>query len=812
MSKFTLAAVCQGTYDMRSMRRAWSFPIERVAIAILIVTAPFLLTGCSPWIIRSASARDGIADLSTGYDFESGELTRLDGEWRFVGGSLIPPEELHDRAHIAAAVVEVPSIWAEVNGFERADPPPTGVATLWLRLDVPRGARDWAMRIPNAYSALRVYVNGRDIAEIGRASGSLDEYAPSNGIAYPEFHTDGGPIDIVLHVANYSTPAIGTWDCPLLGEASSIRSKRLFDVVTTALISGALLIMGLYHLGLFVLRKKDHASLLFGVICLLMAIRGLMMGERLLFELLPPGTSSWEWGFRLQLMSAHMTLPLFALFFLRLFPKQLNTVAVRAIVGVGLAWLALSLSTPAMLYHRFLHWYEYFILIAGAYILIAILVAVIRRERGAVVVSIGIGILLATSTNDVLLSVGYVSNTFYMASYGVFMYIFIQSFQLSMIFSKSFSDVEALSEGLIEKNRELESLHTIDLAIASSMELNKVLDVILEQSTSHLGADAADILLLDSSNELLSLGARRGFRTDALLHTKLRRGEGFAGKALQSGETVIVDDLENHAEGFSRSPAFAAEGFAFYAGRALTVKGKIEGVLEVYRRTPLRPQQSWELYFKTIAGQAAIALDNSALLQGLRKANEELMEANEATIEGWAEALELRDRETHGHSRRVTTMALEMAEAYGIEGDELDRVRRGALLHDIGKMGIPDTILLKPGPLNDEEFDIMKRHPTIARDLLSRLRFLRDAIDIPYAHHEKWDGTGYPRSLRETAIPLSARLFAIVDVWDALSSDRPYRSAWPEARVLEHIESLAGTHFDPDAVRRFLALRSGSKV
>ncbi len=186
--------------------------------------------------------------------------------------------------------------------------------------------------------------------------------------------------------------------------------------------------------------------------------------------------------------------------------------------------------------------------------------------------------------------------------------------------------------------------------------------------------------------------------------------------------------------------------------------------------------------------------------------NGELTQAYDSTIEGWSRALDYRDHETEGHSRRVTELTLRLARAVGMEEDELVHVRRGALLHDIGKMGIPDRVLLKPGPLDDGEWAIMRRHPTLAHEMLSPVAFLRDALDIPHGHHEKWDGTGYPRGLAGEAIPLAARLFAVVDVWDALRSDRPYRRAWTVARTLDHVRDLSGTHFDPAAVRVFLAL------
>ena len=186
--------------------------------------------------------------------------------------------------------------------------------------------------------------------------------------------------------------------------------------------------------------------------------------------------------------------------------------------------------------------------------------------------------------------------------------------------------------------------------------------------------------------------------------------------------------------------------------------------------------------------------------------NSQLLHAYDATIEGWSRALDLRDHETEGHSRRVTEMTLRLARAVGVPEDALVHIKRGALLHDIGKMGVPDSVLLKPGPLDAEEWEIMRRHPSLAREMLAPTEFLHPALDIPYCHHEKWDGTGYPRGLRGEQIPLSARLFSLVDVWDALVSDRPYRAAWPRERVLDHLCSLSGTHFDPELVAVFISL------
>jgi len=192
--------------------------------------------------------------------------------------------------------------------------------------------------------------------------------------------------------------------------------------------------------------------------------------------------------------------------------------------------------------------------------------------------------------------------------------------------------------------------------------------------------------------------------------------------------------------------------------------------------------------------------------EALQKAHADLQEAYDKTIEGWVLALDLRDRETEGHTQRVTGMAVILARTLGFNEEEIIHIRRGALLHDMGKMGIPDEILQKPGPLSDEEWTTMRRHPQYAYQMLSNIKYLKDAIIIPYYHHERWDGSGYPHKLKENDIPLHARLFAVVDVWDALSSDRPYRKRIPHREVVDYLKKEAGRLFDPEIVRKFLLL------
>ncbi len=192
----------------------------------------------------------------------------------------------------------------------------------------------------------------------------------------------------------------------------------------------------------------------------------------------------------------------------------------------------------------------------------------------------------------------------------------------------------------------------------------------------------------------------------------------------------------------------------------------------------------------------------------LEELHSELLIAYDKTIEGWSQALDLRDKETEGHTLRVAQKSLELAGAIGLSDEDQRHIWRGAMLHDVGKLGIPDTILLKPGKLTDEEWQIMKHHPVYAYEWLSGIDYLKKALDIPYCHHEKWDGSGYPRGLKGEEIPLAARLFALVDVWDALCSDRPYRACLPEADALTYIRSQAGSHFDPELVKIFISLHN----
>ncbi|MDP2662981.1 MAG: PAS domain S-box protein, partial [Dehalococcoidia bacterium] len=370
--------------------------------------------------------------------------------------------------------------------------------------------------------------------------------------------------------------------------------------------------------------------------------------------------------------------------------------------------------------------------------------------------------------------------------------------------------VEDITERKVQEERislqinRLDALRSIDMAITSSLDPRVTFDVLLDHVITQLHSDAATILLLDPHSHYLQYAAGRGFRTAALRHTSLRLGEGHAGRAALERSLISVQNLGENPGDFTRAPLLNSEGFVSYFVAPLIAKAQVKGVLEIFCREPFDPSQEWLDYLETLGGQGAIAIDNATLFDDLQRSNTDLTLAYDTTLEGWARALDLRDRETEGHSRRVADLAVRLGRVVGMSEAELVHLRRGALLHDIGKLGIPDSILLKPGPLAEKEWEEMRKHPVYAYEMLAPIAFLHQALDIPYCHHEKWDGTGYPRGIKEDQIPLPARIFAVVDVWEALSSDRPYRVAWPEDKVREYIAEGAGRHFDPKAVKTFL--------
>ncbi|NTU75522.1 MAG: HD domain-containing protein, partial [Anaerolineaceae bacterium] len=336
-------------------------------------------------------------------------------------------------------------------------------------------------------------------------------------------------------------------------------------------------------------------------------------------------------------------------------------------------------------------------------------------------------------------------------------------------------------------------------------DLRQTLEYLVAQVKSQLDVDAVDILIYHPNSQSLVYESGSGFNQDALIYRVPSRAKSLSDRVAAGNEIVFVPDLRNE-NNLNLGKILAEEGFISYYGVPLKIKDELKGVMEIFHRQPLQPDSEWLYFLEGLARQAAIAIDNATLFDDLLRKNAEMSQAYDATIVGWSRALELRDRETEGHAQRVTNTAVHLARKMGIRGEALIHVRRGALLHDIGKMGIPDSILHKPGPLSEDEWEIMRQHPTFAYALIYPIEFLRQAVEIPYCHHERWDGSGYPRNLIGNSIPLAARIFAIIDVWDALSSDRPYRPAWEKDRIIAYLQKQSGTHFDPDVVIAFMEI------
>ncbi|MEK6753101.1 MAG: GAF domain-containing protein [Chloroflexota bacterium] len=361
-----------------------------------------------------------------------------------------------------------------------------------------------------------------------------------------------------------------------------------------------------------------------------------------------------------------------------------------------------------------------------------------------------------------------------------------------------------LRDEAIHRLQHLQTLRIIDKAITSSLDLNITLNILLNHVVTQLKVDAADVLILRADEQALRYSAGRGFRTHMIEGADVHLNDKYAGRAVMERRVIQISGPAQIIDNPSFARLWAEEEFKSYYCIPLIAKGDVKGVMEVYHRSEFTPSDEWLDFLETLAGQAAITIDNTQMFDNVQRVNMELAIAYEATIEGWSRALDLRDKETEGHTRRVTELTMTLAKVVGIHDNELQHIRRGALLHDIGKMGVSDKILLKKGALTQKEWEAMRLHPTLALQMLQPIAYLRQALDIPCCHHEKWNGTGYPRGLKGEQIPLVARIFAVVDVWDALTSSRPYRKAWTKKKALAYIKKQSGKHFDPQLVEIFL--------
>jgi putative nucleotidyltransferase with HDIG domain len=372
---------------------------------------------------------------------------------------------------------------------------------------------------------------------------------------------------------------------------------------------------------------------------------------------------------------------------------------------------------------------------------------------------------------------------------------------------------QKVTERLKGRRSQLTALMGIGNMINSSQGKQRVLEEVLDSLIALMHAERGFLMLRDANGGLRPEIAR-GIEHINLIEQAFAFSHTVVHKVADSGEPLLTTNAQEDPR-FGDQVSVMAYQLRSIICAPLKIKDQLIGVIYVDNRAKAGLFREADLeVIKAFANQAAVAIDNAQLFDDLQKSNRNLEKANrdleqayQKTLEGWVRALDLKDKETEGHTQRVTILTERLARSMGVEGDALVHIRRGALLHDIGKMGIPDSILLKPAALTEDERAVVRQHPVYAYEMLKPIEFLRPAIDIPYCHHEKWDGTGYPRGLKGMEIPFAARIFPVIDVWDALVSDRPYRKGLPHEEVRDRIQADSGKHFDPHVVRAFMELK-----
>ncbi|HPH96451.1 MAG TPA: GAF domain-containing protein [Anaerolineaceae bacterium] len=362
-----------------------------------------------------------------------------------------------------------------------------------------------------------------------------------------------------------------------------------------------------------------------------------------------------------------------------------------------------------------------------------------------------------------------------------------------------------LSEQTQARLRRLAALRNIDMAISESMDLSVTLDILTDQIISQLKFDAVSLMVYNPHTQLLEASSESGFSmARRRSKARLRMGESHAGKVALERKVEIITNLDELDDALTRGLREIGQTFKTFIGLPLVAKGQVKGVLELFQREKLSVDAEWLDFLQSLASKIAIVMDTAETFESLQKNSTDMHIATNGIIESWSQMVETRDGHPREQMDKMLDATLGLAQIIGMASSEMEHLRQGVLLHDIGLMSVPDSILLKPGPLIEEEWDVIRQHPVHAYQLLSPILRLRRALDIPYCHHEHWDGLGYPRGLKGMHIPLAARLFAVVDTWFALTSPRPFRSAWPVSAVRQYIAEQAGQQFDPVLARNFL--------
>jgi hypothetical protein len=371
--------------------------------------------------------------------------------------------------------------------------------------------------------------------------------------------------------------------------------------------------------------------------------------------------------------------------------------------------------------------------------------------------------------------------------------------------------VKRASDTIIRHQSSLAALYETSQSIRSTLSTDVILSLLVEHAIQLVRSDSGILFLYDPERSRFKVAAITNCQISGDIDRYLELGsDTITGRVTQTGKSLSVRGRFHCTGAPSDNPSMPVRSLMSVP---LLMRDTTMGVLTICSVSLSRAFNAEELSLvEQLAGAASMAIEQARLLEESLHRSEELETSYQNTLQTLAVALDLRDHETEGHSLRVSEMTVDLGERLGFSSERLETLRQGAFLHDVGKIGISDTILLKPGPLTAEEWGEMRRHPLLGYQLLSSVPFLKEASQLVLHHHERFDGSGYPYGLAGEAIPLEARMFAVVDAYDALTSDRPYRSARPHSEALEELQRSTGSYFDPSVVAAFLDMVASTAV
>ncbi|MFH2129218.1 MAG: 7TM diverse intracellular signaling domain-containing protein [bacterium] len=640
-----------------------------IAVISLIFCLNFL-SGCRPDSKQTPppQIKDGVLDLRNWNLDEDGSV-ELSGSWLFYWNQLLTEMDVSEAGSLEqTGLYQVPSTW---NGY-RIDGKPLGgdgFATLVLEVLIQPRDTPLAFKIQDMNTAYNLYVDHQPVASNGIVGISRDTMTPEFRPLTASFTVSGDRFRIILQISNFHHRRGGPWSAIKMGSEKKIEAEAMEKLLTNGFLIGSIFIMGLYHLFMFILRRKEFSYLYFGFFCSLIALRSLLVSERYL-HIFFPGLS-WEFLQKLEYLCFYLAVPIFAMFIASIFPDDFKTRALRLIQLVSVLFSLVVVFATARTFTATVNAYQVFTIASGLYLFFVLFKAYRHHREGIIIIVGGYLFLFITIINEILFVNG-VIQTGYTIPLGMFVFIFSQAFMLSQRYTMAFAEIENQKRKLIGTN------------------------------------------------------------------------------------IAYKEEIENRQ------------------------------ILE----------------------------------RKLRKSLQDFQDSRFALILGLAKLAEYRDEDTGSHLERmreyVKTLAKELAhgEKYRdyITDEYILDIYHSSILHDIGKVGIKDAILLKPGKLTQDEFEVMKCHSRIGGDAILAVEtkiqvqsFLSLGRQIAYHHHEKWNGTGYPGELKGDEIPLSAQITALADVYDALTSVRPYKKAFSHEKAAAIIFGDSGTHFAPDVVEAFRA-------